>query len=183
MKKKNILSKTDQQLFREAVKDVRVLKGEHRTHSIHRVKKKPIQHDAHANESINSHLSDAHEDQFVGSEEKLSYYRSGIQTKMLKRLRNGKLPIEGKLDLHGLSVTHARQEVSLFLQHCQTAGKKCVIIVHGKSTINQHPILKSMLNRWLRQIPAVLAFSSSLAQHGGTGAVYVLIKNIIPHNQ
>ena len=182
MKKKSILSKSDKKLFRNAVKDVRVLKGEHQRFINHRIITKPSQESSENREWQDSNLSDANEDQLVNSEEKLSYSKPGIQHKILKKLSNGKLPIEAKLDLHGLNINQARNETELFIHQCQLQGYKCIIIVHGKSIINQQPILKSMLNRWLPQISSVLAFSSSLPQDGGRGAVYVLIKSKIPHN-
>lgn len=38
------------------------------------------------------------------------------------------------------------------------------------------PMIKSHVNTWLRQHPQVLGFSSCLAKHGGTGAVYIILK-------
>jgi len=36
--------------------------------------------------------------------------------------------------------------------------------------------IKSFVNHWLRQLLQVLAFHSTQQQHGGVGAVYVLIQ-------
>ena len=55
---------------------------------------------------------------------------------------------------------------------------RCVRITHGKAQRKdgRTPILKSHVNTWLRQHPQVLAFSSCLPRHGGTGSVYVLLR-------
>jgi DNA-nicking Smr family endonuclease len=53
-----------------------------------------------------------------------------------------------------------------------------VRIVHGKgyNSWQNQPVLKIQLNKWLRQCDEVLAFCSARQADGGTGAVYVLIK-------
>ena len=38
------------------------------------------------------------------------------------------------------------------------------------------PVLKSKVNHWLRRRDSVLAFVSTRQVHGGTGAVYVLLR-------
>ena len=107
----------------------------------------------------------------------LSFSRSGLQYKVLKKLRQGKNPIEHALDLHGLTVKQARNELLEFLGECIAAGVSHAIIVHGKGFRSKDkPIIKPMLNRWLRSADNVLAFHSALPKDGGNGAVYVLLK-------
>jgi DNA-nicking Smr family endonuclease len=36
--------------------------------------------------------------------------------------------------------------------------------------------MKSYVNQWLREMKMVIAFHTALKQHGGLGAVYVLLK-------
>ncbi len=107
----------------------------------------------------------------------LSFSRSGLQHKVLKKLRQGKNPIEHALDLHGLTVKQARNELLTFLGECEAAGVSHAIIVHGKGFRSKDkPIIKPMVNRWLRSVDNVLAFHSALPKDGGNGAVYVLLK-------
>jgi len=40
----------------------------------------------------------------------------------------------------------------------------------------KRPMIKSHVNTWLRQHPQVLGFTSCLPRHGGTGALYVMLK-------
>jgi DNA-nicking Smr family endonuclease len=52
-----------------------------------------------------------------------------------------------------------------------------VLIIHGKGGYDGGPsLLKSQVNHWLKQMPEVLAYHSAVRQHGGLGAVYVLLK-------
>ncbi len=52
-------------------------------------------------------------------------------------------------------------------------------LVHGKSKRpdDAKPILKNLVNQRLREYSNVLAFCSATAKDGGSGAVYILLKN------
>ncbi|PHS27448.1 MAG: DNA mismatch repair protein MutS [Methylophaga sp.] len=128
--------------------------------------------------NLNSTFSDHYEPHTIGSEETLSFRRSGIQHRLFSRLRSGHIQIEAELDLHGMTVAIAHRELARFLQDCQTDTLRCVRIVHGKgwSSKDQKPVLKTKLNSWLQQDDDVLAFCSAPIEDGGTGAVYVLLR-------
>jgi DNA-nicking Smr family endonuclease len=107
----------------------------------------------------------------------LSFSRSGLQHKVLKKLRQGNHPIEHTLDLHGLTVAEASKELLAFLGECEAAGVRHAIIIHGKGFRSKDkPVIKPMVNRWLRSVDNVLAFHSAQPKDGGNGAVYVLLK-------
>jgi len=182
MNKKNKLSQSDRSLFDEAMENVKPLKQGNYAPPHKTFKKSQINRSLDDTDCIDYSLSDAQDHHAVKSDEKVSFSTPGVQAKLLKKLRTGKMPIEANLDLHGLTIDQARQQVSRFILSSQSMGKKCVIIIHGKGSIKNSPKLKSMVNHWLKQIPDVLAFSSSQEQHGGTGAVYVLIKTKIRHD-
>ena len=110
--------------------------------------------------------------------DELLFCRPGIQSGVFRKLRRGQFAIEAELDLHGCTVDQAREWLLTFLQDAQVRGNRCVRIVHGKGhgSRGRQPVLKGKVNQWLRQIDAVLAFSSTRPVDGGTGAVYVLLK-------
>ncbi len=114
----------------------------------------------------------------VGSEEPLLFAANGLQQSLLRKLTKGQIPWEEGLDLHGLRVEEARDEVSGFVRRAQHQGCRCIIIVHGKAldSDDSPARLKSYLNEWLRQLNPVLAFASATPRDGGTGAVYVLLR-------
>lgn len=113
----------------------------------------------------------------VETDTKLSFARAGIQEKVLRSLRQGKMRQTEILDLHGATVAEARVALSQFLTDCLEHGARCVGIIHGKGKLElTPPLLKNHVNNWLRQHPAVLAFSSAQPRDGGTGAVYVLLR-------
>lgn len=108
----------------------------------------------------------------------LEYRSDGVQHGVYKKLRMGQYDIEARLDLHRMTVDEARREVFQFLRECFYYELRTVLILHGKGDRNPEKIatLKSHLSVWLPQIDEVLAFHSAQKRHGGTGAVYVMLK-------
>jgi DNA-nicking Smr family endonuclease len=109
----------------------------------------------------------------------LSFQRPGVRIQMMRRLRRGLFPIEGELDLHGLSQAAARDRLADFLAGSRDSGCRCVRIVHGKGYRSgaRGPVLKSAVNLWLRRHTDVMAFVSARPIDGGAGAVYVLLRS------
>lgn len=113
--------------------------------------------------------------QTVLSDTLLSYADPSITSKRFRELRNGLIPWEARLDLHGMKTEAARHALCQFIQN-QT-GKRCLLIIHGKGGHQgAPPVVKNLVNRWLPQFNEVLAFHSALPKDGGHGAVYVLLK-------
>lgn len=114
----------------------------------------------------------------VGAEEVLSYRLQVLSRTMQRDIKRGKLDIEDSIDLHGMYVEQASVELMAFLEECSNDGLRYLLIVHGKGTRSDPSriTLKSWVNHWLRDLPNLLAFHSAHAKHGGTGAVYVVLK-------
>jgi DNA-nicking Smr family endonuclease len=114
----------------------------------------------------------------VETGDELIYLRPGIGSGVLRKLRRGQFSVGAELDLHGKTVSEARDALALFLKESQTFGIRCVRIIHGKGLGSRHgrPVIKGKLDRWLRMRDEVIAFSSARPIDGGTGAVYVLLR-------
>ena len=108
----------------------------------------------------------------------LIYRGPGIQDTVWKRLRRGGYVRQAELDLHGLNRDRAKLAVVGFLARCADRDHRCVRIIHGKGngSPNSGPVLKKLLDGWLRKRRDVLAFASARPEDGGTGAVYVLLR-------
>jgi len=119
------------------------------------------------------------------SNDVLEYKREGVQHGVYKKLRMGRYALEARLDLHRMTVETARLEVFNFLSECSQYELRTVIILHGKGDRNPEKIaaLKSHVAIWLPQIDEVIAFHSAQKQHGGTGAVYILLKKGVSAKQ
>ena len=116
--------------------------------------------------------------EIMDSNDELLFAAPGVQLSLLKRLRQGHVPWEAGLDLHGYTVDQARDELSTFIRDAARQQLRAVIVVHGKAFTQpgQPALLKSCVNDWLRQLDPVLAFCSAQPRDGGTGAVYVLLR-------
>ena len=110
----------------------------------------------------------------------LAFKRPGIQHGVYKKLRQGRYDIDARLDLHRLSVKQARIDVHSFIQEAMQYGLRTVLILHGKgqrkTEQEKTAVLKGYVNRWLQDLEEVQAFHSAQPVHGGTGAVYVLLR-------
>jgi DNA-nicking Smr family endonuclease len=110
----------------------------------------------------------------------LEFKRPGIQHGVFRKLRMGRYDIEARLDLHRMTVKEAREEVAGFIRDSLSLGLRTVLILHGKGERKpdreRTAVLKGYVNRWLQDLDAVQAFHSAQPAHGGTGAVYVLLR-------
>jgi len=105
---------------------------------------------------------------------------SGVPAEVARRLHRGDFSIQAHFDLHGLGVQDAHEAFDAFLNRCVTAGKRAVLIIHGRGLSSpSKPVLKSKVYQWLTTSPWrrwVLAFTSARLCDGGTGATYVLLR-------
>ena len=113
----------------------------------------------------------------VETGDEILFRRSAVPDRVLRDLRRGRFAIEDELDLHGLVADEARVVVRDFLAACVARRLCCVRIVHGKGRGSgpRGPVLKHVVNLWLRRMDDVIAFASARPDDGGTGAVYVLL--------
>ena len=111
--------------------------------------------------------------------EELLYKTPGIQDKVFRKLRRGQFAVSAELDLHGYTVEHAKNCLSDFLRQCVKSNQRCVRVIHGKGLRSRQgrPTIKSRIGKWLQQRQEVLAYCSARQVDGGTGAIYVLLKN------
>ncbi|MFO0986065.1 MAG: Smr/MutS family protein [Alphaproteobacteria bacterium] len=121
---------------------------------------------------------------------------AGLDRRSGEKLRKGQMPVEAKLDLHGMTQEAAHAGVVRFVEAQHAAGARCVLIVTGKGGRAGGPfqpkavagrftfgagrgILKEALPRWLnepRLRAHIVAVQPASRAHGGEGAVYVLLK-------
>jgi len=121
----------------------------------------------------------------VETHDYLLFARPGIQRRVVAELQRGAIEVGLEVDLHGLYAEHARQTLAEFLAECARRRIRCARIIHGKGyrSSGQQPVLKQKVNYWLRLYDQVLAFCSATRRDGGTGAVYVLLRNPDKHDK
>jgi DNA-nicking Smr family endonuclease len=106
---------------------------------------------------------------------------AGLDHHLVRKLRRGDFAVQGHVDLHGMTRDEAKQSVEAFLRSSRNAGKRCVLVVHGRGlhSKDQLPVLKDALKTWLstaRFARHVLAFATARPADGGAGAIYVLLR-------
>ena len=108
-----------------------------------------------------------------------------IERSKLRRIKNGKIIIEGTLDLHGLSLKEAESMLRLYVGDGLQQKKRLLLIITGKGSNSKPNIhgktltIKSELKNWLSDSfysDKVQYISKALDQHGGEGAYYFFLK-------
>ncbi|MEM0912606.1 MAG: DNA endonuclease SmrA [Pseudomonadota bacterium] len=113
----------------------------------------------------------------------ITYKKDGVQEGVYKNLRLGKYAIDSRLTLKHLKFDDARIQIFQTIAECHKRGVRTLLIEHG---IGKHSkpfpgFMKSYVNQWLTEMAPVIAFHTALKQHGGLGAVYVLLKKHESH--
>ena len=108
----------------------------------------------------------------------IAFRRDSVTPKTFSRLKRGEFATEAEIDLHGMRLAEAQRELKAFLAECAARGLGCVRVIHGKGARSGPggPILKPSVHHWLTRFEQVRAFVSAQPRHGGSGAVYVLLK-------
>ena len=139
----------------------------------------PIQRIADEKQALLDSLSDEFSvESLLETDETLSYAKNGIGPDVVRKLRRGHWVIQDQLDLHGMRRDEAREMIVEFLRQAAVRGIRCVRIVHGKGlgSVNNEPVLKKLVHKWLVQRADVVAFCQAKPADGGSGAVVVLLK-------
>src|SRR5690242_9023914 len=167
----------DRRLFREAVRDVKPLAPETPPPAPRRPPPRArftrADRLAVLRESLDGNVGDPE----LASGEELVFAREGVQVGVLRKLRRGQYRVQAEIDLHGLTVAEAKEELRAFLAHALEHHFRCVRIIHGKGLRSGHrgPVLKGAVSSVLRRVGPVLAYVSARQVDGGTGALYVLL--------
>lgn len=117
--------------------------------------------------------------------------------KRSRRIATGRMPIEARLDLHGLRQAEAHGRLRGFLASCSARGLQTVLVVTGKGTPRgneddegpwwaageQRGVLRRSLPHWLDDPEIrifVASYTTAAARHGGDGAVYIHLRRRSP---
>lgn len=165
-------------VFRKAVGPVRPVRSDRA--AIERPRPRPVPRKRQEDERavVDELLNHPWDPAALETGEEMFHARPGIQRRVLRRLRRGQYSVGAELDLHSMNAEAARASLNAFLADARHNMVTCVKVIHGKGlrSKGEGPVLKRLVNHWLRRHPGVVAFASARANDGGTGAVYVLLK-------
>lgn len=113
-----------------------------------------------------------------------------MDSKLMEKVRRGRIDPEARLDLHGLTGEQAHSELMKFVLARHRQGVRLLLIITGKgrgSKSDSWPsegsqgILRQNLPRWLSGGPLAAVVLQALPahqRHGGDGAFYVYLRRI-----
>lgn len=105
-----------------------------------------------------------------------------------KKIRRGRIDIDGTIDLHGMTQPAARAALHRFVQSSVSRGDRTVLVITGKgartpgdyvAAMTERGILRTMLPLWLSDpglSPLISGWSLAARGHGGEGAWYVRLR-------
>lgn len=111
---------------------------------------------------------------------KTQHVSHALDEPTLEKLAKGRLPIEGRVDLHGLSQDEAYSLLFSFLHRAHAGGIRYVLVITGKgSSSGGDGILRRAVPAWLSTPafrPLVSSHDHAARNHGGSGALYVRLR-------
>ncbi|CAM4020525.1 Smr/MutS family protein [Palleronia rufa] len=110
-----------------------------------------------------------------------------MDAKAFGRMTRGKLVMDGRIDLHGLTLEEAHPRLTGFLFAAHADGKRLVLVITGKGRDRddgtpvpvRRGILRHQVPHWLSTPPLsalVLQVAQAHHRHGGAGAFYVYLR-------
>ena len=107
-----------------------------------------------------------------------SHKKSGVQVREFMRLKQGKIPPTSQIDFHNHTLVETIPKLENFIATSSRQHHRCVLIICGRGKHSQDglPKLSHIIKAWLFKSPLILAYCCAKTHHGGSGALYTLIK-------
>ena len=109
-----------------------------------------------------------------------------VDKNLVKKIKKGQIEINAKLDLHGLKISEAKNEVFQFVNNCYDTNKRLLLIITGKGKRlgveagwKGKGVLKDALPKWLRSHALskyIIWYGAAQANRGGEGALNIYLK-------
>jgi DNA-nicking Smr family endonuclease len=97
-----------------------------------------------------------------------------------EKLTKGRLSIDARVDLHGMTQAEAHGLLLSFLHRAHASGLRYVLVITGKgASFGSEGALKRAVPAWLSTPmfrPMVSGHDHAARQHGGAGALYVRLR-------
>lgn len=101
----------------------------------------------------------------------------------IRKLKKGKISVDARIDLHGMTQSRAHAAVEQFLRQSADAGDRIVLVITGKGRSGEG-VLRRQVPLWLAE-PAlrnlVGGYRAAHVSHGGEGALYVRLRRTTRH--
>jgi len=172
----------DEALFVDAMREVREIK-EFRRIPVRKVEALPlpkkISSDKEAIKTLEEIVTGRRAMNLPDTPEYVEWLNQDCRGGITNKLHEGKFSVQDYLDLHGLCVEEAQNEVRQFMKESLIKGHRCIKIIHGRGLRSpKGPVLKEALVKWLsgKYRKNIIAFVTARQCDGGLGALYVLLR-------
>ena len=112
------------------------------------------------------------------------------KTQINKKLKKGKIPIDKKIDFHGMSVSEAEELFIKTVTSCYKKNMRCLLFVTGKGIIKKtktqetgtmlyYGKIRTSFFSWVNKENIqkyILSFEQADIQHGADGAFFVYLR-------
>ncbi len=105
-----------------------------------------------------------------------------LDRRTLSRVNRGALPIDARIDLHGMTQAAAHSRLNDFLHGAQASGARLVLVITGKGKSGGEEtrgVLRRLVPIWLASHElrsVVVGFDEAGRAHGGAGALLVRLR-------
>jgi DNA-nicking Smr family endonuclease len=103
----------------------------------------------------------------------------GLDTATRTKLKKGQLPIEARLDLHGMTQEEAYAALRRFIRIAEANRARTLLVITGKGRVGGG-VLRRMTPLWLAESDlkdVVLTIVPARPKDGGEGAFYIRLRN------
>jgi DNA-nicking Smr family endonuclease len=174
-------TKTDEEIFSEAMSDVREIRefreipltGRPRTKHFPVIKDDTMK-------VLDQIIKGQKRITLSDTPEYIEWVHPHIRKDVAGRLHQGKFSVQDYIDLHGMTLVEAEEALFMFFQEAVKRRLFCVKVIHGRGLRSpKGPVLKEAVIKWLHgQFSKwVLAYSSAKARDGGLGATYIILRS------
>ena len=102
-----------------------------------------------------------------------------VDAALRKRFEKGELPVDGAIDLHGMTLAQAHHRFTQFILGKIQEGARFILVVTGKGSSSGTGVIRKNLPLWCEDKnlrPYILQITSAHPKHGGSGASYILLR-------
>jgi len=109
-----------------------------------------------------------------------------LDRRLRQRLARGRMEIDARIDLHGLTQAQAHDALADFLRIASARGSRIVLVITGKGGAprdGERGVLRRQVPNWLGSGTLrehVVGFAPADIGHGGDGALYVRLRRRRP---
>jgi DNA-nicking Smr family endonuclease len=178
--KRIAVTKSDEEIFRDAMADVREIR-EFRKLPLKSPPKfkqmRPVKDDSL--EILQQIVNGKGKITLADTAEYIEWSSPKVRKDIIRRLHNGDFSVQDSIDLHGMTLGVAEEAFFAFLREALKNHLFCIKVIHGRGLRSPNgPVLKGAVKKWLRGAFSkwVLAYVTAQDCDGGLGATYIILK-------